>query len=118
MTYSQHLEITVVDEESDSDLITIRVVGKDLDVKIMGKVLWMDTTLVVDNVHVNGNEARVERDRANSLGTATLRRIMLWVMDMGGFDVVYIQGSNRTTGANPKRRPGLLRFTRNRGDEH
>lgn len=113
MTYSKDIEITLLNDESDNDLVTIRVVGDGLDVKIMGKVVWMDTVLFVDGVHVNGNEAIVDSDRANSLGIATLRRIVNQIIKIGGFDAVFIQGSNRTTGANRKRRPGPLRFTRN-----
>jgi len=114
MTYYNDIEITLLNEESDSDLVTIRVVGDGLDVKIMGKVVWMDEILFVDGVHVNGNEAIVDSDRANSLGIVILRKVIDQIIKIGGFDVVFFQGSNRTTGANRKRRPGLLRFTRNR----
>lgn len=118
MTYSQHLEISLLSEDSEGDLVTIRVVGEGLDVMIMGTVVAMDAVLVVDDVHVNGNESQSASDQANSLGMVTLREIIRRIMKIGGFDAVHIQGSNRTTGANPKRRPGLLRFTRNRGDKH
>jgi hypothetical protein len=74
---------------------------------VMAEVMLEGRCLVLRGLHVHGVDVGV-----NELRVAGLRRMVREVMEDLDVDAIVIEGSVRTTGADPGRTPRLLRFAR------
>ena len=103
----EDIDFTLVNDFSADPIATLEFRTPAGVVLVMGEPRRVERTLFVTALHIQGLYIG-----ANSVGTANLRAMAEKVMD---YDAIVVQGAARTSGANPSRRPGLLRFARRRG---
>ena len=94
----------VESDDSEGDVIAIRVGTPAGVVALMGEVAIEGRTLIVRGVHIEGSGP-------NSVGATNLRAIAELVLERIDCDEARVEGAIRTTGANPGHRPRVLRFT-------
>jgi hypothetical protein len=105
----RHPLVTVQLVENEGDTVTVDIetmagtLRKLADVSIVGR------TAYASGLHIQGNDVG-----KNAFGWASLRSLGRAILDWLGddYDELVIKGAVRTSGANPGRRPGDLRFTR------
>ncbi len=105
----RHLSVTVQLVESDGDTVTVDIRTVVGSLRISADVSVIGRTAYASDLHIQGN------DRGkNAFGWASLRALGRAVLDWLGddYDELVIKGAIRTSGANPGRRPGDIRFTR------
>jgi hypothetical protein len=105
----RHLTVTVQLVESDGDTVTVDIETMAGSLRILADVGVIGRTAYASGLHIQGN------DRGkNAFGWASLRALGWAVLDWLGddYDELVIKGAIRTSGANPGRRPGDLRFAR------
>jgi hypothetical protein len=95
--------------ESDGDTVSIDLETAAGSLRVVADVRFIGRIAYASGLHIQGND----RGR-NAFGWASLRGFALAVLDWLGddYDELVIKGAVRTSGANPGRRPGDLRFTR------
>lgn len=101
--------VTVQLIESDGDTVTVDIGTEAGSLRILADVSVVGRTAYADSLHIQGNDLG-----KNAFGWASLRALGLAVLDWLGddYDELVIKGAIRTSGANPGRRPGNLRFAR------
>jgi hypothetical protein len=99
------LAFDMVDDLTSDPVLTITVLTPDGGLRFMAEPELDGSTLVLHRVHVQGAGA-------NAIGAANLRVLARAVMERMDVDGLVIEGAVRTTGANPGRRPAVLRFAR------
>jgi hypothetical protein len=92
-------------EGTDFPVATVRFETPVGEILVMAEVEERDRTLRLIGLHIQGLEP-------NAIGVANLRILADVVMRELDYDAVEVEGSIRTTGARPGRRPRPLRFTR------
>jgi hypothetical protein len=105
----EDIGIVLVDEASEGDVVTIKITVGGAVVLVMGEIRERGKRLFASGVHVSS-----EGVHANDLGISNLKQIALAVMEVGGYDEIFVEGAVRTTGAHPGRRPHPVRFARDR----
>jgi hypothetical protein len=100
-----HITFDIVDEMSAGSIVTIAVTTPIGVLKVMAEAAMAGRTLILDQVHVQDGWP-------NAVGWINLRLIAGRVMEGLDLDGLVIKGAIRTTGANPGRRPRVIRFTR------
>jgi hypothetical protein len=86
-------------------VVTVVVSTPDGTLKFMAEPEAQGSTLVLRGTHA-------QDAHANAVGAGNLLVLAQALMERMGFDGLVVEGAIRTTGANPGRRPRLLRFTR------
>jgi len=99
----------IVPEDTSDPVVTAKVRVPGGTLVFMGEPEEVGRTLVVRGMHVQS-----EGVGPNGVGIHNLRLIAAIVMERLGYDEIRVEGEVRTTGANPGRRPDVLRFARGR----
>ena len=95
-------------DETDHPVVTFDIATPLGMLRLMGEVtVDTDAGLVLSGCHIEG-------PGANRVGIGHLRMIATIALEETGYEWIEIQGADRTTGANPGRRPRPLRFSRHR----
>ena len=102
------LSLELATDASEGDIITARVGTPIGEILLMAEVDFEDTTLVL-------RAANIEGATANAVGIANLRAIVQLLLERMNCDEARIEGSDRTTGANPGHRPRVIRYARRAG---
>jgi hypothetical protein len=92
-----------VDEASEGDEVILRIATPVGTVEIMGTVSRMDRVLYVERAHIQGLYP-------GALGRAGLNAVARKLLDEADVEEIVVEGSARTTGRNPRRRPKIFRF--------
>jgi hypothetical protein len=101
----EELSFELQDDLTDDPVLTIKVFTPDGAFRFMAEPAITDSILILRGL-------RIQDARANALGTANLMVLAHVVMERMGLDGIVVEGAARTSGANPVRRPGAVRFTR------
>jgi hypothetical protein len=101
-------EISLRYEDADFPVVVAEIGTPAGVVTVLAEVVERGQTLILRGLHLQGLSP-------NEIGAANLRLIARVVMEETGYDAIEIEGAARTTGANPGRRPRVLRFTRYTG---
>ena len=99
------IDFHLVADLTAKPLVTIEISTPDGSVVVMAEPEERGRTLILWRLHMEGAVA-------NAFGPANLRVLADVVMERMNYDDIIIEGAARTSGANPGRRPGPLRFTR------
>jgi hypothetical protein len=99
------LSFEMVDDLTADPVVTIVVLTPDGRLSFMAEPEMTGSTLVLHRVHL-------QDAWANAVGAGNLMRLARTVMERMDIDGLVIEGAVRTTGANPGRRPRVLRFSR------
>jgi hypothetical protein len=107
--HPQSITFHLVDGDSDGSIVTVEFETTAGSLLVMAEVRAVERTAYASKLHLQSN------DRGkNAFGWMRLRTLAWVVLDWLGdnYDELIIEGAVRTSGANPGRRPGDLRFTR------
>ena len=99
------LSIDLDDDVTDHPILTLIVITPVGDLRIMVEPAWLDQTLVLRGLDIQGVSANV-------VGWAKLRVLADVIMKEIRVDEIIVEGAVRTTGATPGRTPQPIRFTR------
>jgi hypothetical protein len=102
---SAELSFEMADDLTFDPVLTIVVQTPDGRLRFMEVPEMFGATLVLRRVHM-------QDARANAIGAANLKVLARTVMERMELDGLVVEGAVRTTGANPGRRPRVLRFSR------
>lgn len=94
-----------VDDVTSDPVVTIAVFTPAGTIKFMAEPAMAGRTLTLHGLHVQDLQS-------NAVGAANLMVLADAVMEGMEIDGLVIEGALRTTGANPGRKPRILRFTR------
>jgi hypothetical protein len=100
------ISFELIADLTDDPVVTLAVGTPDGVLMFAAEPWALGTTLVLRGTHVQF------AGPATAIGAANLMVIAQVVMERMGFDGLVVEGALRTTGANPGRRPRVLRFTR------
>ncbi|RVU20252.1 hypothetical protein [Methylobacterium oryzihabitans] len=107
MWSASDITIDLVLDESAEDILTGVVATPAGTVKVMAEVSFTEGGLILRGLHMHSQVGG-----ANAFGAVHLRHLAQAVMETFDVGSLEVAGASRTTGANPGRRPGRLRFTR------
>jgi hypothetical protein len=93
--------------EKHLDVVLARIATAIGTLVVMAEVELADRALILRGLHIQGEDVGV-----NELGVLGVRHMVRDAMEELDVDEIIVEGAARTTGANPGRRPGRLRFTR------
>ncbi|WP_422050893.1 hypothetical protein [Shimia sp.] len=115
MTYMKGLEVLPVNLSADSegDIIKAEIKLSKSSLMMIGEIELVGQEIIAKSVSTHG-EGGLWTNRIGSIG---LRRIIQGVLALEEFrdvEAIVIEGSKRTTGANPGRTPKPVRFERTR----
>ena len=98
--------------QTDGQIVTA-IIGTPVGrLVVMAEVEATGRRLTLRRLHIQGADVG-----ANDIGWAQLRRVAQLALDLlEDYDDLVIEGAPRTSGANPGRRPRVLRFTRSLPD--
>lgn len=92
-------------DEVDGDVVQVTISTPAGIVTVLGIVRIEDRTLYIDNAHVDGpGRGMLGRSGLNAIGAELLAE--------ADVDEIVLQGSARTTGSHPGRKPKLIRYPR------
>lgn len=96
----------IIDDVSDSSVLTVTIDVPDARIFLMAEVHEADRVLYLRRCHLFmiGPPETLRLDR--------LRYVARIAMEAMDYDEIILEGAARTTGANPGRRPKPFRFTR------
>lgn len=106
MWSTDDVSFEIVDDMTSDPVVTVTVLTPGGALRFMAEPEVRDRTLVLHGTHVQGASA-------NAVGAGNLRVLAQALMEGMDFDGLVVEGAIRTTGANPGRRPRILRFARN-----
>lgn len=101
------VKFELVPEDTAESVVTIKVTVPGGVLIFMGEPVEIGRTLVVRGAHVESRGVG-----PNGVGNYNLRLVAEVVMEEMDYDEILVEGEVRTTGANPGRRPGVIRYTR------
>jgi len=101
----EDLWFEIINDMTDDPVVTLSVTTPVGVLMFVAEPVVSGTTLILRRTHVQDGQA-------NAVGVGNLRVLAQALMERIGFDGLVVEGALRTTGANPGRRPGILRFTR------
>lgn len=102
---AEDLSFEIINDMTSDPVVTVLVSTPDGTLKFMTEPETRGSTLVLHGTHAQGAGA-------NAAGAANLLVLAQALMERMGFDGLLVEGAIRTTGANPGRRPRVLRFAR------
>jgi hypothetical protein len=105
MWHRTDVSFDLVDDLTSSPVVTISIATPVGVLRLMAEPEMIGRTLRLRRVHV-------QDAYPNAVGPANWRLIAAVVMERMNVDGLVVEGALRTIGANPGRRPGVLRFTR------
>jgi hypothetical protein len=109
MTRNERVEVFLVDTETDHPIITLELVLPDGVALIMAEVVQDGHAGLARGLHVSVQSGSL---RPNAVGFTRIRRLVLQLMEMLGYDILVVEGGIRAGGAGPNHRPRPLRFAR------
>jgi hypothetical protein len=112
MWRAEDVSFVLLDDETSDSVVTVEITVPGGRLLAMAEPLAMGRTLVLRALHMHG-----EGIGPNQVGTANLKILAGVIMERMDFDELVVEGADRTTGANPGRRPRPLRFARRAGPE-
>ncbi len=95
----------MVADMTEDPVVTIVITTPAGRLTVAAEPVVSGTILVLRGTHLQDS-------RPNAMGAANLMVIAQALMERMEFDGVDVEGALRTTGANPGRRPGVVRFRR------
>jgi hypothetical protein len=101
------ITIDLIGDQSEGSIVTAAIKTAAGTIKVMAEVILEDPCLILRRFHIEGVDVGV-----NDIRPAGLRRMVQEVMEELDVQEIIMEGSRRTTGANPGRTPRRLRFTR------
>lgn len=101
------IEIEADDLGTDDPVVTARITTPAGILDVMAEPSQKGRCLVLERLHMHGVDIGPRQ-----FGLANLRALAQAVMERMDLDEIVIRGAVRTSGANPRRRPGERRFTR------
>lgn len=102
---SDEIDIVVDEALAAEPIYTISISSVRGSLTIMGEFEFANRTITVRGMHIGG-------DPEVAWTWTELRAIAGAVAEKLDVDVITVHGATRTTGANPGRRPRVVRFTR------
>lgn len=99
------IELILDAETSEDPCLLVDVVTPDGILQLLGDVEIADDHFVVHNLHIGG-DAQVQ------WGWSKLRKLGRLIAEKLDVEYIEVHGAVRTTGANPGRRPGIVRLSR------
>jgi hypothetical protein len=99
------IELVLDADASEDSCLLFDVVTSDGVLQLLADVEIADDHLVVRDLHVGG-------DAQLRWGWSKLRAIGRLIAEKLDVDYIEVHGAVRTTGANPGRRPGVVRLSR------
>jgi hypothetical protein len=99
------ISFEIVNDMTDDPVVTLAVRTPSGVVIFVAEPTMRGAVLSLHGTHV-------QNASPNALGMANLMIIAQALMQRMGLDGLVVEGAIRTTGANPGRRPRVLRFTR------
>lgn len=101
--------VRLVESESDNAIVTIEVETTIGTLLAMAELRTAEQTLYAVGFHIQS----IDLD-SNAFGAVNLRRVARAMLDWLGddYDERVLIGGIRTSGANPGRKPGVIRITR------
>jgi hypothetical protein len=105
MWASDSLSFELVGDLTSDPVVTVIVQTPDGDLRFMAEIIIEGAVMTLRGFHVQGAAA-------NAFGAGNLKVLARAVMERMNLDGLVVEGAPRTTGANPARRPGILRFSR------
>ena len=102
---SADLSFVLLHDITDDPVVMVEIMTPVGRLFAMAEVRAVGRTLFLDGLHMHGAEAG-----ANAIGPANLRVLAETILERMDYDELVVAGAVRTTGAGPRRRPGVLRF--------
>jgi hypothetical protein len=99
------LSFVLVDDLTSDPVVTVIVQTPDGDLRFMAEIIMEGAVMTLRGFHVQDAQA-------NAFGAGNLKVLARTMMERMNLDGLVVEGAARTTGANPARRPGILRFAR------
>jgi hypothetical protein len=99
------IHFDIIDHLTDHPIVTMFIDTPAGRIEIMGEPVMRGNTMVV-------REAHLQTMSPQRIGVGNLYLLARMVMERMDIDGLTIEGSLRTTGANPGRKPEPIRFTR------
>src|SRR5215218_10039042 len=103
----EDVSFVLLDDQTSDPVVTVEITVPGGKLLAMAEPLATGRTLILRGVHVHG-----EGIGANQVGIANLRVLADDSLERMDLDELVAEGADRTTGANPGRRPRSLRFAR------
>ena len=102
------VDVRLVESVSEDSIVTIELETTVGTLLAMAELRTADRTLYAIGLHVHSVDLG-----SNAFGAANLRRIAQAMLDwLGDYDELVFIGALRTSGANPGRKPGVIRIAR------
>ena len=99
----------LIEDQSEGNIFTVEIQTAAGSLRVMAEIRVAGRTAYAGGLHIHSTD----RGR-NAFGWVQLRSLAWEALEWLGdnYDELVIEGAVRTSGANPGRRPGDLRFTR------
>jgi hypothetical protein len=110
MWTAKDIRVELEEEVSDGRIFTVYLVTPAGTIKVMAEADGTPRYPIIRGVHIQGEDVG-----PHDFGTVQLRWLVQAVMETMDLDGLVLEGNVRTTGANPGRRPRVLRFARKDG---
>ena len=105
MWASDELSFELLDDMTADPVVTIIVGTPHGTLRFMAEPEIAGPTLILRGIHIQGATP-------NAVGAGNLKVLAQAVMERMELNGLVVEGASRTTGANPGRRPSILRFAR------
>jgi hypothetical protein len=99
------ISFEIVNDMTDDPVVTLLITTPAGLLTVTAEPVTQGTILVLRGTHM-------QDATPNAVGAGNLMVIARALMERMGFDGLVVEGALRTTGANPGRRPRVLRFSR------
>ena len=109
MTKGERVEVFLLGTATEHPVVTLELVLPDGVALIMAEVVQDGRAALARGLHVSVQSGSL---RPNAVGFARIRRLVLQLMEMHGYDILVVEGGIRAGGAGPNHRPRPLRFAR------
>jgi hypothetical protein len=97
------IRFELIGDLTDSPVMTLSILTPAGSIQLMGEPDGVGTSVIVRQAHMQGA-------LSNAVGAGNLRLLAQLLMEEMDLDELIIEGSLRTTGANPGRKPKPIRF--------
>jgi hypothetical protein len=110
MWRAEDVSFVLLDDQTSDPVVTVEITVPGGRLLAMAEPLAIGRTLVLRGLHLHG-----EGIDANQVDIANPKVVAHVILERMNLDELVVEGADRTTGANPGRRPRPLRFARGVG---
>jgi len=107
MWTADDIAITLRHDLTEDPVVTAEIKTPDGTIWVMADLSITDNVMTLRQVHIHGHDVG-----SGGYGARQLRWLAQAVMEAIDVNLTIVEGASRTTGANPGRRPGPIRFQR------